>query len=189
MALDRIEGFNLYIGGLVFFLFFSCPRILLHLPFRAFRFRASRPTLHDITWHDIANCFLLHFLYSVISLRNKTALQQANITHVVSVLRMRPDETLTESFQHFRIEVDDVEDEDLLQYFASANAFIQSGLDAGGSVLVHWFVLFPLPRFPRFLLLAYHIKRWHCPYLALRCPLSTCNLYPIQHLSYCIFVC
>ncbi|OKL58858.1 hypothetical protein UA08_05689 [Talaromyces atroroseus] len=88
MALDRIEGLNLYIGG-------------------------------------------------VISLRNKAALQQANITHVVSVLRMRPDETLTESFQNFRIEVDDVEDEDLLQHLASANAFIQSGLDAGGGVLVH----------------------------------------------------
>lgn len=81
----------------------------------------------------------------MLSLRNKAALQQANITHVVSVLRMRPDETLTEGFEQLRIEVDDVEDEDLLQYFASANAFIQAGLDAGGSVLVHWYVIFPAP--------------------------------------------
>uniref|UniRef100_A0A093VM79 protein-tyrosine-phosphatase n=2 Tax=Talaromyces marneffei PM1 TaxID=1077442 RepID=A0A093VM79_TALMA len=78
MALNRIEGHNLYIGG-------------------------------------------------VISLRNKAALQEANITHVVSVLR----------FQQLKIEVDDVDDEDLLQYFASANAFIQAGLDAGGGVLIH----------------------------------------------------
>ncbi|PCG94308.1 hypothetical protein PENOC_083340 [Penicillium occitanis (nom. inval.)] len=88
MALNRIEGHNLYIGG-------------------------------------------------VISLRNKAALQKANITHVVSVLRMRPDENLTEGFQQLKIEVDDVDDEDLLQYFASTNAFIQAGLDAGGGVLVH----------------------------------------------------
>ncbi|EEA27882.1 hypothetical protein EYB25_001154 [Talaromyces marneffei] len=88
MALNRIEGHNLYIGG-------------------------------------------------VISLRNKAALQEANITHVVSVLRMRPDENLTEGFQQLKIEVDDVDDEDLLQYFASANAFIQAGLDAGGGVLIH----------------------------------------------------
>lgn len=88
MALNRIEGYNLYIGG-------------------------------------------------VVSLRNKAALQKANITHVVSVLRMRPDEDLTKGFQQLKIEVDDVDDEDLLQYFASANAFIQAGLDAGGGVLVH----------------------------------------------------
>lgn len=78
----------------------------------------------------------------MISLRNKAALQTANITHVVSVLRMRPDENLTEGFEHLKIEVDDVDDEDLLQYFASANAFIQAGLDAGGGVLVHWCVMY-----------------------------------------------
>lgn len=61
---------------------------------------------------------------------------------MVSVLRMRPDENLTEGFEHLKIEVDDVDDEDLLQYFASANAFIQAGLDAGGGVLVHWCVMY-----------------------------------------------
>lgn len=70
---------------------------------------------------------------------------------------MRPDENLTEGFQQLKIEVDDVDDEDLLQYFASANAFIQAGLDAGGGVLIHWFVsnflsfflfCFFLPLFP-----------------------------------------
>lgn len=62
---------------------------------------------------------------------------------------MRPDENLTDGFQQLKIEVDDVDDEDLLQYFASANAFIQAGLDAGGGVLVHWSVpFFFLPLFP-----------------------------------------
>lgn len=101
-------------------------------------------------------------LSSVISLRNKVALQQANITHVVSVLRIRPDETLTEGFHNFRIEVDDVEDEDLLQHFTPANAFIQSGLDAGGGVLVHWFVLS--------LVLAYQIKLLFSPFFKLFVP-------------------
>lgn len=77
-------------------------------------------------------------LSSLFSLRNKAALSRANITHVVSVLRLHPKESLFESFKHLVIEVDDVEDENLLQHFATANAFIQSGLDAGGSVLVHW---------------------------------------------------
>jgi dual specificity phosphatase 12 len=61
---------------------------------------------------------------------------------VVSVLRLRPDESLFESlfesFSHLKIDADDVADEDLLRHFATTNAFIQSGLDAGGSVLVHW---------------------------------------------------
>ncbi|EED23767.1 dual specificity phosphatase, putative [Talaromyces stipitatus ATCC 10500] len=87
-------------------------------------------TLNQIEGHNL-------YIGGVISLRNKAALQKANITHVVSVLRMHPDENLTEGFQHLKIEVDDVDDEDLLQYFATANAFIQAGLDAGGGVLVH----------------------------------------------------
>lgn len=42
--------------------------------------------------------------------------------------------------QHLRIDVDDVDDENLLQHFPAATKFIQSGLDAGGSVLIHWLV-------------------------------------------------
>lgn len=54
---------------------------------------------------------------------------------------MRPEEDLTQDFEQLKIDVDDVDDEDLIQYFASANAFIQAGLDAGGGVLVHWYVI------------------------------------------------
>ncbi|KAL1968818.1 hypothetical protein VTN77DRAFT_1179 [Rasamsonia byssochlamydoides] len=77
------------------------------------------------------------YIGGLFSLKNKAALSRANITHVVSVLRMRPEESLFESFRHLVIEVDDVEDENLLEHFATTNAFIQSALDAGGSVLVH----------------------------------------------------
>ncbi|KAH8697219.1 dual specificity phosphatase [Talaromyces proteolyticus] len=88
MALNQVQGYNLYIGG-------------------------------------------------VLALRNKAALHAANITHVVSVLRMKPDEHLTDPFENLKIEVDDVEDEDLLQHFQESNAFIQSALDKGASVLIH----------------------------------------------------
>ncbi|KAL2002366.1 hypothetical protein VTN02DRAFT_73 [Thermoascus thermophilus] len=77
------------------------------------------------------------YIGGFMSLKNKAALSRANITHVVSVLRMQhPDETFA-PFKHLVIAVDDVGDENLLEHFATANAFIQSGLDAGGGVLVH----------------------------------------------------
>ncbi|EON62770.1 hypothetical protein W97_01995 [Coniosporium apollinis CBS 100218] len=72
------------------------------------------------------------------TLRRKEALKEADVTHVLSVLRFTPDEKLFNSFRHMVVEVDDVEDENLLQHFPSTNKFIQDGLDGGGGVLVHW---------------------------------------------------
>jgi len=43
--------------------------------------------------------------------------------------------------KHLLVEIDDVEDENLLQYFVTTNGFIQEGLDGGGGVLVHWLVV------------------------------------------------
>lgn len=60
------------------------------------------------------------------------------------MLRLRPDDALFDSFQHHSIEVDDVDDENLLEHFPAAIKFIQSGLDAGGGVLVHWSVGVPI---------------------------------------------
>ena len=74
----------------------------------------------------------------MISLRRHEALKKANITHVVSALRLPLDEDLFANFQHLVIEVDDVDDEDFLQHFATSNAFIQHGLHRDGGVLVHW---------------------------------------------------
>lgn len=79
---------------------------------------------------------------SIMSVRNRIALEKANITHVLTVLQMeRPEKDLFASFKdHLVIGVHDVDDENLLEHFASTNAFIQSGLDQGGGVLVHWLV-------------------------------------------------
>ena len=74
------------------------------------------------------------------TLRRKQQLDEANITHVLSVLRLPLDQDLFKPFKHLVVEVDDVEDENLLQYFVTTNGFIQEGLDSGGGVLVHWLV-------------------------------------------------
>lgn len=71
-------------------------------------------------------------------MRRKEALANANITHVLSVLRSPLDANLFFSFKHYQVEVDDVDDENLLEHFPETNRFIQEGLDGGGGVLVHW---------------------------------------------------
>lgn len=43
-----------------------------------------------------------------------------------------------EPYQHLSIGVDDLDDENLLEHFPAAIKFIQSGLDSGRGVLVHW---------------------------------------------------
>lgn len=71
-------------------------------------------------------------------MRRKEALKAANITHVLSVLRLDLDEDLFGPYHHKTIQVDDVDDENLLEHFPATNKFIQDGLDSGGGVLVHW---------------------------------------------------
>ncbi|KAI9930865.1 hypothetical protein ASPWEDRAFT_247536 [Aspergillus wentii DTO 134E9] len=85
------------------------------------------------------NCLPGHNIYvgGILSVKNKAALTRANITHVVSVLRLQQVDETFASFHHHRIDVDDVDDENLLEHFPAAVKFIQSGLDAGGGVLVH----------------------------------------------------
>lgn len=65
-------------------------------------------------------------------------MKKANITHVVSALRLPLEEDLFVNFRHHVVEVDDVDDENIMEQFPASNAFIQDGLDAGGGVLVHW---------------------------------------------------
>ena len=72
------------------------------------------------------------------SLLRKEAMSKANITHVVSVLRLPVDADLFQGYKHLVIEVDDVENENILEHFPTSNAFIREGLDGGGGVLVHW---------------------------------------------------
>ncbi|KAJ5179464.1 hypothetical protein N7492_002674 [Penicillium capsulatum] len=80
-----------------------------------------------------------HNIYvgGIFCLKNKAGLERANITHVLSVLRMNPSEKTFAGYEHHSIDIDDVDDENLLEHFPAAVKFIQSGLDAGGSVLIH----------------------------------------------------
>lgn len=101
---------------------------------------------------------------------------RANITHVVSVLRLQPADDVFESFQHHCIEVDDVDDENLLEHFPAAVKFIQSGLDAGGGVLVHWLVC------PRFICSFRTISYTVSPHVSLGCLLRALYLGSVLNL-------
>lgn len=54
------------------------------------------------------------------------------------MLKLPVEQGLFEGFTHKAVEVDDVEDENLLEHFPECNRFIQSGIESGGGVLVHW---------------------------------------------------
>ena len=73
------------------------------------------------------------------ALQQKRLVEKANITHVLSVLRIELKESLFEGFHHHVVPVDDADDEDLLQHFPSTNAFISEALRLGGVVFVHWY--------------------------------------------------
>lgn len=66
-------------------------------------------------------------------------MKEAGITHIVSALRFNYKETKGwENYKHLNVHVDDVDDEDIIQYFPETITFIQEALEEGGGVLVHW---------------------------------------------------
>ncbi|KAK4611199.1 Tyrosine-protein phosphatase yvh1 [Fulvia fulva] len=77
------------------------------------------------------------YIGGLFTLRRREALQTTGITHVLSVLRFQPDAELFAGFKQKVVEVDDVDDENLLQYFPETNKFIQDALDSSGGILVH----------------------------------------------------
>ena len=78
------------------------------------------------------------YIGGVFSLRRKEALKEANITHVVSAVREPLDADLHQNYEHHVVDVWDLGEENIIQYFGGSNRFIQAGLDGGGGVLVHW---------------------------------------------------
>ena len=81
---------------------------------------------------------------SMFALHEKRLVEKANITHVLSVLRIESESKKPlEGFHHYVVPVDDAENEDLLQHFPSTNAFISEALRLGGVVFVHWYYTNP----------------------------------------------
>ena len=77
------------------------------------------------------------------ALRDRAALEEAGITHVVTVLRGSLEKSLFEDFKHLVVEVDDTDDENLVEHFATTHRFIADALaSSGGGVLIHWCALF-----------------------------------------------
>ncbi|KAL0262994.1 tyrosine protein phosphatase yvh1 [Diplodia seriata] len=77
------------------------------------------------------------YIGGLFTLHRREALAQANVTHVLSVLRLPLNSELFSPYAHHVVQVDDVDDENLLEHFPQTNRFIQDGLDSGGGVLVH----------------------------------------------------
>lgn len=78
------------------------------------------------------------YIGGAFTLRRTEALKRANITHVVSALRLPLDPNLYKEYNHHVVELDDLEDENIIEHFEASNRFIQGGVDGGGGVLVHW---------------------------------------------------
>ena len=78
------------------------------------------------------------YIGGIFALRRREALKKANITHVVSALRMPLDPELFNGYQQYVVEIDDVGDENIIEWFEGVNRFIHRGLEEGGGVLVHW---------------------------------------------------
>lgn len=77
-------------------------------------------------------------------------MKEENITHVLSVISpdinsaffgdSSSEETLShrvKNFKHLRIDIDDVEDENIMQHFAKTNEFINDAVNNGSGCLVH----------------------------------------------------
>ncbi|KAF3907962.1 hypothetical protein ABW21_db0207717 [Orbilia brochopaga] len=77
------------------------------------------------------------YISGMYALRRPQQLEEANITHVVSILRGKMDENLFTPYKHLHVEVDDDDDENLIEHFATTNEFIDTAVNSGGSVLVH----------------------------------------------------
>ncbi|TVY83125.1 Tyrosine-protein phosphatase yvh1 [Lachnellula suecica] len=83
------------------------------------------------------------YVGGIFTLRRKSALSDAGITHIVSVLKYDfKDFEDWEKYEHLNIDVDDVADEDLLGEFENTGSWIEKALKEGkedkkGKVLVH----------------------------------------------------
>lgn len=81
----------------------------------------------------------------MMALGARKTLEKENVTHILSVLNDLPTgnyghvaaKNPFEGFKHLKLDILDVEDENIMQFFPQTNAFIQEAVDNGSSVLVH----------------------------------------------------
>jgi hypothetical protein len=66
-------------------------------------------------------------------------LEDEGITHIVSVMMNSEESERLKPFTRLIIAVNDDADEDLIDYFASTNQWIDNAIADGGKVLVHWY--------------------------------------------------
>ena len=118
VTLDKCPGYNLYIGGYV------ARRVVAELVrVHVFATRLSFYVSLSLrsSWREISR---------FVGLRRTQALKNCRITHIVSVLdwEFKDDAPLIRGYQHLHIPVDDVEDENLLEWFPRSNDFIREAL-------------------------------------------------------------
>lgn len=100
----------------------------------------------------------LTFRFRFIGLKRTQALKNCNITHIVSAIdwEFKDDSPTVRGYRHLHIPVDDVDDENLLEWFPKSNQFIHQGLhyrpskqdtltdgiqhddQKGSGVYIHW---------------------------------------------------
>jgi hypothetical protein len=78
-----------------------------------------------------AICLISSQVSRFVSLRRPQALANCHITHILSVIDWHFDDNsrLIKGYKHLHIPVDDVDDENLITWFAKSNRFIDDGLN------------------------------------------------------------
>lgn len=77
------------------------------------------------------------YVGSVWSLSSLRDLKQANITHIVSLLRGDVQDMTVHGFKQLHVEIDDDDEEDIMRFFELTNKFINEATSQGTNVLVH----------------------------------------------------
>ncbi|KAJ2331929.1 tyrosine protein phosphatase yvh1 [Coemansia sp. RSA 2681] len=76
------------------------------------------------------------YVGSAMAESDKAKLKEAGVTHILSVARHYPP-SLPNDFVYKAVEIDDLPEENIIQFFPETDVFISSALESGGRVLVH----------------------------------------------------
>ncbi|KAJ2604601.1 tyrosine protein phosphatase yvh1, partial [Coemansia sp. RSA 1694] len=76
------------------------------------------------------------YVGSAMAESDKAKLKEAGVTHILSVARHYPP-SFPNDFVYKAVEIDDLPEENIIQFFPETDVFIGSALESGGRVLVH----------------------------------------------------